>query len=190
MAQTFEFQKASIEDLIQIMPKFVPDSRGYLMKTFEQKVFEDNGICFSLSEEIQTRSRKGTVRGLHFQRNHSQDKLVRVLDGEVFDVVVDLRVRSATFGRWEGFHLSKENGRMLYIPKEFAHGFLTMSAEAELHYLCGNQYDLNSEDGIIWNDPDLGITWPIGAGIEPQLSERDTQFQTFAEYCHKHGFLT
>ena len=110
-------------------------------------------------EELGSSSCRHTLRGLHFQRRHSQDKLVRVLSGEVYDVVVDLRPNSETFGRWQSFRLSAENRKMLYVPKQFAHGFLVLSDEAVLHYLCGARYDPESEDGIIWNDPDLAIDW-------------------------------
>lgn len=140
-----------------------------------------------MAEELETSSRHGTLRGLHFQRRHSQDKLVRILSGEIYDVAVDLRPESRTFGHWQGFRLSAENRRMLYIPKEFAHGFLALSGEAVVHYLCGGQYDPDSEDGILWNDPELAIDWPLERGTVPNLSDRDRAFQSFAAFRRSIG---
>lgn len=178
----FAFQKTEIEQLTLITPLFIPDERGYLTKPFEAEVFAENGIAFTLAEELETRSCRGTLRGLHFQRRHSQDKLVRVVCGQVWDVAVDLRPRSPTFGRWQGFCLSAENRRMLYIPKGFAHGFLVLSEEALLHYLCGDRYDPDSESGIVWNDPELAVDWPLADGLEPILSQRDRNFDGFAAF--------
>lgn len=166
-----------------IAPLFISDSRGYLSKTFEVGQFAARGIRFSVTEELESKSCRNTLRGLHFQLRHSQNKLVRVLVGEVFDVAVDLRPRSPTFGRWQGFRLSAENRQMLYIPKEFAHGFLVLSEEAVIHYLCGDQYDPSNEDGILWDDPELGIDWPISKGTLPILSQRDQSFQGFTDFC-------
>lgn len=176
----FSFQPTSIEQLTLITPLFLLDSRGYLAKTFESGLFASQGISFTLAEELESKSCRNTLRGLHFQRRHSQDKLVRVLSGEVFDVAVDLRPDSPTFGRWQGFRLSGENRRMLYLPKDFAHGFLVLSQEAVLHYLCGDRYDPDSESGILWNDPDLAIHWPLSGA--PILSPRDQGFQSFAAF--------
>lgn len=178
-----EFHKTEIEGLALVTPLYLPDDRGCLSKTFEAGQFAAHGIQFSLAEELESKSCRNTLRGLHFQRRHSQDKLVRVLAGEVFDVAVDLRPRSPTFGKWQGFWLSAENRRMLYIPKEFAHGFLVLSEEAVIHYLCGDRYDPASEDGILWDDPELGIAWPIEKGVTPILSQRDQTFQHFADFC-------
>lgn len=183
----FEFQKTGIEWLVLITPIYLPDSRGYLFKTFEVGQFAAHGIRFALAEELETSSGRGTLRGLHFQRRHSQDKLVRVLAGEIYDVAVDLRPESRTFGHWQGFRLSAENRRMLYIPKEFAHGFLVLSNEAVVHYLCGDQYDPDSEDGILWSDPELAIDWPLERGTVPNLSDRDRGFQSFAAFRRSSG---
>lgn len=122
------------------------------------------------------------LRGLHFQRRHSQDKLVRALSGEVYDVAVDIRPASPTFGKWQGFYLTAEDRQMLYIPKGFAHGFLVCSEQAVLHYLCGDRYDPDSENGILWNDPELAIDWPLDEAAAPILSERDRSFQSFATF--------
>lgn len=178
--QSFKFEGTSIENLTVITPFYAPDHRGYLTKPFEQAIFAANGISMSPWEELRSYSHKGVLRGLHFQRRHSQDKLVRVLSGEVFDVAVDLRPDSPTFGRWQGFRLSGENRRMLYLPKDFAHGFLVLSQEAVLHYLCGDRYDPDSESGILWNDPGLAIHWPLSGA--PILSPRDQGFQSFAAF--------
>lgn len=179
----FIFQKTELEDFMLITPFHVPDQRGHLSKSFEKSIFAAHGIHFELAEELESKSSQNTLRGLHFQRCHSQDKLVRVLAGEVYDVAVDLRPESPTFGKWQGFHLSAENRQMLYIPKRFAHGFLVLSEEAVLHYLCGDRYDPESESGILWNDPELGIDWPLKPGEKPLLSPRDQGFPTFAQYC-------
>lgn len=178
----FKFQKTGIEQLVLIIPLCLPDSRGYLSKTFETGQFAAHGIQFTLAEELETKSCRNTLRGLHFQHCHSQDKLVRVVSGEIYDVAVDLRPKSRTFGQWRGFRLSAENRQVLYIPKEFAHGFLTLSDEAVVHYLCGGQYDPDSEDGILWSDPELAIDWPLERGTVPNLSDRDQAFQSFASF--------
>lgn len=183
----FSFQETLIEQLMVITPFFAPDDRGYLSKPFEKSVFAAHDICFEMAEELESKSSQNTLRGLHFQRRHSQDKLVRVLFGEVYDVAVDLRPDSPTFGKWQGFRLSADNRNMLYIPKQFAHGFLVLSQEAVLHYLCGDRYDPESESGILWNDPELGIDWPLEPGVKPLLSPRDQKFPTFAEYRHYIG---
>lgn len=183
----FKFQKTGIERLVLITPLYLPDNRGYLTKTFEVEQFAAHGIQFKLSEELETKSCRNTLRGLHFQRRQSQDKLVRVLTGEVFDVAVDLRPESRTFGHWQGFRLSAENRQMLYIPKEFAHGFLVLSDETVVHYLCGDQYDPDSEDGILWSDPELAIDWPLERGTLPNLSDRDRAFQSFAAFRRSIG---
>jgi len=178
---SFVFQMTKIGGLYLITPPFSCDHRGSFTKTFEVGIFSAHGICFSLSEELETSSGRDTIRGLHFQWRHSQDKMVRVLADEVYDVAVDLRPDSETFGKWQGFQLSAANHNMLYIPKGFAHGFLARQEGTIVHYLCGDRYDPESEDGIIWNDPELGIQWPLEAGELPRLSDRDKGFQTFAQ---------
>jgi len=185
----FNFQKTKLESLTLISPCFVPDQRGYFSKVYESETFAAHGIQFELAEELESRSRKNTLRGLHVQRRHSQNKLVRVLSGEVYDVAVDLRPNSPTFGKWQGFHLSADNRKMLYIPKRFAHGFLALSEEAVIHYLCGDRYDPESESGILWSDPELGIDWPLQKGELPVLSPRDQGFPTFAKFRHTTGDL-
>ena len=178
----FEFQSTSMEGLREISPLFIPDQRGYFSKSFERVIFAKHGIYFEPFEEIETCSACNTLRGLHFQRRHSQDKLVRVLSGEIFDVAVDLRPQSETFGKWQGFVLSAGNRKELYLPKGFGHGFLAREDDTVVHYLCGDKYDPESEDGILWNDPDLDISWPLKAGTLPMLSKRDQGFQTFQKF--------
>lgn len=177
----FRFQDTSIPGLMLILPSMASDERGYLCKSFEVNIFAAHGIPFTVAEELESSSSKGTLRGLHFQRRHSQDKLVRVLSGKVYDVAVDIRPDSPTFGKWQGFYLSAEERNMIYIPKDFAHGFFVCSEEATLHYLCGDRYDPDSESGILWNDPDLAIDWPLNEDISLILSQRDQSFQSFAD---------
>lgn len=184
----FCFKKTRIENLFLISPRFVSDQRGYLTKTFESVIFSVHGIQFTVVEELESKSSQNTLRGLHFQRKHSQDKLVRVLSGEVYDVAVDLRQTSPTFGKWQGFRLSADNRQMVYVPKHFAHGFLVLSNEAVLHYLCGDCYDPDSESGILWDDPELAIDWPLGKGETPILSDRDQTLQSFEEFRRSVGW--
>lgn len=179
--QDFQFLRTEISGLTLITPQISYDRRGYFSKPFEASLFASNGIHFSVVEELESRSGRQTLRGLHFQYRHSQDKLVRALSGQVYDVAVDIRPHSPTFGKWQGFYLSAENKRMLYIPKGFAHGFFVCSEDAVLHYLCGDRYDPDSESGIIWNDPELAVNWPLEGGAPPILSQRDQSFQSFAD---------
>lgn len=134
-------------------------------------------------------SRKGVLRGLHFQRRHSQDKLVQVLNGAVFDVVVDLRKDSPTFGKWAGFELSADNRKLLYVPKGLAHGFLALAENTLFSYLCGDRYDPESDGGIRWDDPQIGITWPVERVEEVILSDKDSKLPLFHEFMQEHGPL-
>lgn len=173
-------ETCEIEGLKIITPAVYGDARGYFVETYNYNDFKEAGIGQVFVQDNQSSSVKNVLRGLHFQINYPQDKLVRVVAGEVFDVAVDLRPDSPTFGRWQGFRLSGENRRMLYLPKDFAHGFLVLSQEAVLHYLCGDRYDPDSESGILWNDPGLAIHWPLSGA--PILSPRDQGFQSFAAF--------
>lgn len=184
-----KFESQKIEGLKLLPPFYAEDRRGSFMKTFEKEQFRQHGIFLDLFETFYTRSARGTVRGLHFQRNFCQDKLVHVLHGKVFDVAVDLRKDSPTFGQWQGFYLSAENRQMLYIPKGFAHGFLAMEEDTLFSYLCGDRYDPQSDGGIIWNDPDLSIDWPLDQVDEVILSDKDRNLQTFAEFSSEFGAL-
>lgn len=178
----FAFQKTDLPGLRLIAPFYVEDERGFFMKSFEQEIFQENGISMRGFELFRTRSQKGTVRGLHFQRRHGQDKLVQVLHGAVYDVAVDLRKGSETFGKWEGFYLTAENRRMLYIPKGFAHGFLALEDGTLFSYLCGDRYDPESDGGIRWNDPEIGVNWPLDRVEKVILSDKDAALPFLREY--------
>lgn len=187
--EIFNFQDTSLPELRMITPFYAEDVRGFFMKSFEREIFRENGIDTRGFELFCTRSRKGTVRGLHFQRRHSQDKLVQVLHGAVYDVAVDLRKGSKTFGKWEGFFLTAENRQMLYIPKGFAHGFLALEEDTLFSYLCGDRYDPESDSGIRWNDPQLAIDWPLEQVEQTIISEKDAALPTLAEFIQVYGAL-
>ena len=178
----FKFIKTPIEGLYVIEPHIFKDSRGYFFESYNYNEFKDMGIDINFVQDNQSRSRKGVLRGLHFQKENSQGKLVRVLSGEVFDVAVDLREKSPTFGKWFGVILSSEKKNMFYIPKNFAHGFLVLSDEAEFFYKCTDFYSPSSEAGIIWDDKDIDISWPLEGVKEIILSEKDKNNMTLKEY--------
>lgn len=186
----FEFQNTAIDGLMQIDPFLALDHRGSFSKPFERSIFAARGIELSPWEELRSFSHKGVLRGLHLQRRHSQDKLVQVLCGAVYDVAVDLRAGSATFGQWQGFYLTAENRQMLYIPKGFAHGFLALEDGTLFSYLCGDCYDPESDGGIRWNDPQLAVRWPLERVEQITLSEKDAALPTLAEFLERYGPLT
>ena len=185
----FKFQRTSISNLLQITPFLALDARGYLSKPFEKSIFAEHGIELTPWEELRSCSQRGVLRGLHFQRRHSQDKLVQVLYGAVYDVAVDLRKGSETFGKWEGFYLTAENRQMLYIPKGFAHGFLALEEDTLFSYLCGDRYDPESDGGIRWNDPHLAIDWPLDRAERLIVSDKDAALPTLAEFIQVYGAL-
>lgn len=162
----FTFTQTSIEGVTIVDVKSYGDDRGYFMETYKQPDFIAGGIDVDFVQDNQSSSTKGVLRGLHFQINHPQSKLVRVVSGEVFDVAVDLRPGSATYGKWEGVILSAENKRQFFIPRGFAHGFLVLSDTAEFCYKCDDIYHPNDEGGLMWNDPEIGIVWPAMQGDE------------------------
>jgi dTDP-4-dehydrorhamnose 3,5-epimerase len=164
----------SIEGILIIEPKTFKDNRGFFMETYNQKRYNASGINPTFVQDNLSYSLKNTLRGLHFQIKHPQAKLIQVISGEIFDVAVDLRSGSATFGKWTGIHLSDENKRQMYIPKGFAHGFCVLSEFALFHYKCSDFYVPEDEGGLIWSDPDIGIEWPVE---NPIISEKDNQFQ-------------
>ncbi len=176
-------EKCDIEGLFVITPTVFGDKRGYFMETYNYNDFKEAGIDLSFVQDNQSASKKGVLRGLHFQINYPQDKLVRCIRGEVFDVAVDMREGSKTYGRWVGLRLSEDNKKMFFIPKNFAHGFLVLSDYAEFSYKCTDFYHPNDEGGIIYNDPDIGIDWPIEAlnGSELIISDKDTKWPLFKE---------
>ena len=161
---TVEKNVAGIEGLCVITPAVHGDSRGYFMETYNQRDMEENGIHINFVQDNQSMSVKGVLRGLHFQKNYPQTKLVRVIKGSVFDVAVDLRKDSKTFGKWYGIVLTEENKKQFLIPRGFAHGFLVLSDTAEFCYKCDDFYHPNDEGGLAWNDPTIGIEWPEVVG--------------------------
>ena len=170
-----------IEGLKVITPQVFGDSRGYFMETYNYKDYEAAGMKEVFVQDNQSASKKGVLRGLHFQIAHPQDKLVRVIKGEVYDVAVDMRPGSATYGQWKGVLLSEENKKQFFVPKNFAHGFLVLSDYAEFCYKCSDFYHPGDEGGIMYNDPSIGVEWPIPEGMELTLSERDTKWGSFNE---------
>ena len=179
-------ETCEIEGLKVITPAVFGDSRGYFMETYNRNDFADAGINMEFVQDNQSASRKGVLRGLHFQKHFPQDKIVRVVNGEVYDVAVDLRPGSATFGKWHGVVLSAENKKQFYIPKNFAHGFLVLSDYAEFTYKCSDFYHPDDEGGLIWNDPEIGVEWPLQEGIELIFSDKDQKWVNIAAYKQEH----
>ena len=176
-----KFTPTSIPDVILIEPEVFGDHRGFFMETWHQKKFSDFGIKSVFVQDNQSKSKQGILRGLHYQMHQPQGKLVRVIAGEVFDVALDLRKSSATFGEWVGKTLSAENKQMLWVPPGFAHGFYVISEYAEFTYKCTDFYAPEHERSIIWNDSDIGIDWPLIDGANPVLSEKDAEGVPFKE---------
>jgi dTDP-4-dehydrorhamnose 3,5-epimerase len=170
-------EKTHIAGLLVVTPQVFGDARGYFMETYNEKDFAAAGIAVRFVQDNQSASGRGVLRGLHFQIQHPQDKLVRVISGEVFDVAVDIRDGSPTYGQWYGLTLSAENKKQFFIPKGFAHGFLVLSDYAEFAYKCSEFYYPDDEGGLPYDDPQIGIEWPLAAGQEPILSERDKGWQ-------------
>lgn len=173
-----------IDGVCIIEPTVFGDNRGYFMETYSKPDFAEIGITTEFVQDNQSKSKKGVLRGLHFQKENTQAKLVRCIKGEVFDVAVDLRPGSKTYGEWEGVILSEENKKMFMIPKGFAHGFLVLSEEAEFCYKCDDVYNHSAEGGLKWNDPEIGIVWPEVSGMKPEeylTSEKDGLWPTLAE---------
>lgn len=171
--------RCDIEGLAVIEPTVYGDERGFFMETYNKKDFDAEGIDRVFVQDNQSMSKKGVLRGLHYQINYPQAKLVRVVRGEVFDVAVDLRKNSKTYGKWFGVTLSAENKKQFYIPEGFAHGFLVLSDEAEFVYKCTDFYHPNDEGGLIWNDETIGVKWPIPEGMELIISEKDQKWSGF-----------
>ncbi len=174
-----KFSETEIEGVFVIAPTVFGDARGYFMESYNEAEFKEKGLNYKFVQDNQSSSRKGVLRGLHFQKKYPQTKLVRVLSGEVFDVAVDLRKGSKTYGKWVGVLLSAENKKQLLIPKGFAHGFVVVSDYAEFAYKCDEFYHPEDEGGIIYNDPQVDIKWPeVG---EIVLSEKDKKNPTLLE---------
>ena len=177
----FNFIKTDIPEVQIIEPTVFGDDRGYFMETYQIDDFAAAGIDKPFVQDNQSRSTKGVLRGLHFQTKHTQGKLVRVTLGEVFDVAVDCRPNSATFGKWVGVTLSAENKKMLWIPEGFAHGFVVLSDEAEFAYKCTDFYHPGDEGGLAWNDETIGVKWPITPDMQLIISEKDQKWPGFKE---------
>ena len=175
--------KTPLKDLIIVQPKIFEDARGYFLESYNKKLFSQAGINADFVQDNQSQSQKNVLRGLHFQNPpHSQGKLVRVLKGAVLDVAVDIRQNSATYGKHFSIRLDEKNKTMLFIPQGFAHGFLTLEDDTVFFYKCTNFYDKESEDTILWNDPDLAIDWGIK---NPVLSEKDKYGKIFKTFSSK-----
>jgi dTDP-4-dehydrorhamnose 3,5-epimerase len=175
-----EFKKTPLNDVLLIIPKVFGDERGFFMETWNEREFTAVGVATQFVQDNHSRSRQGILRGMHYQTEHAQGKLVRVLSGAVFDAVVDMRRGSSTFGRWYGAELSADNKHMLWIPPGFAHGFYVLSPEAEFFYKCTDFYHPQSEVSMRWDDPEVGIEWPLVDGKPPQLSAKDAESLGFA----------
>lgn len=183
-----------IEGLCVIEPAIHGDNRGYFMETYSQRDMEEAGLYITFVQDNQSMSTKGVLRGLHFQKTYPQTKLVRVIKGVVFDVAVDLRANSDTFGKWYGIELTEENKKQFLIPKGFAHGFLVLSDVAEFCYKCDDFYHANDEEGLAWNDPEIDIKWPgvvgeyrgcasavgyiLQDGVQLNISDKDQKWGT------------
>lgn len=191
---------AGIEGLCVITPTVHGDNRGYFFESYSKRDMEEAGIHIDFVQDNQSMSTKGVLRGLHFQKKHSQTKLVRVIKGAVFDVAVDIRTGSATYGKWYGVELTEKNKKQFLIPKGFAHGFLVLSDEAEFCYKCDDFYHPNDEGGIAWNDPKIGIEWPnvlgvyngtpsakgyVMDGVELNISDKDQKWEGIEKISYR-----
>ena len=178
----FKITKCEIEGLYILEPKVFCDDRGYFMETYNQNDFDELGLNMKFVQDNESKSKRGVLRGLHFQKKHPQGKLVRVIKGSVYDVAVDIRKNSKTFGKWVGVELSEENKKQFYIPEGFAHGFLVLSEEAQFVYKCSDFYYPEDEGGIIYNDSTINISWPIPEDMEVVISEKDKKWGGLKEY--------
>ena len=171
--------KTKLHDCVIIEPKVFGDERGFFMETFQSERYAElAGITLPFVQDNHSRSSKAVLRGLHYQKTKPQGKLVRVVRGEVYDVAVDIRQGSSTFGQWEGVILSEENKRQFWVPPGFAHGFLVLSDTADFEYKCTEYYDASDEGSVLWNDPNLDIPWPI---VTPILSDKDASADRLAD---------
>ncbi len=173
-----KFIETELQGVIIVEPAVFNDGRGYFLETYHYKKYSENGIDLNFVQDNHSHSIKGTLRGLHYQLKHAQGKLLYTMKGEIFDVAVDIRRGSSTFGRWAGVILSSDNKRQLYVPPGFAHGFCVLSEEADVTYKCTDFYAPDDEYGITWNDPEIAIRWPI---TDPVLSDKDSKFKTLKD---------
>jgi dTDP-4-dehydrorhamnose 3,5-epimerase len=178
-----QIEKTSISGLLLIEPRCFRDERGFFLESFQAQRYRENGMPDVFVQDNHSHSRQGVLRGLHFQVRRPQAQIVTVMSGRIFDVAVDLRPHSPTFGRWYGVQLSEEGPRQLYMAPGFAHGFCVLSDFADLHYKVSRLYDHDDEGGVIWNDPDIGISWPIAT---PTVSKRDNAYPMLRQLdCEK-----
>lgn len=173
------YTKTAIPEVVLLEPTIYGDHRGFFMETWQEQSFHENVANVSFVQDNHSKSTQGILRGLHYQTQNPQGKLVRVTSGSVFDVAVDMRKSSPTFGQWVGFELSEENHRILWVPPGFAHGFYVNSETAEFVYKCTNYYTPEHEHSLLWNDPEVGIEWPLINGETPSLSDKDSKGLTF-----------
>ncbi len=174
----------ALPEVLVVEPEVFQDKRGFFLETYHARKYAEMGIPAVFVQDNHSRSQHNTLRGLHAQGRHPQGKLVRVIQGEIFDVAVDIRPVSATFGRWVGVWLSAQNFRQVYVPPGFAHGFCVLSESAEVVYKCTDFHDPADEIGIVWNDPEIGIAWPVA---EPILSDKDRRAPRLAEVVKRFG---
>lgn len=177
----FNFIKTDFEGVLIIEPNLHPDHRGYFVKTFDEEEFKEKGLDIDFVQEDQSCSKKGVLRGMHFQKKHPQGKLVRVLHGKVFDVGVDLRKNSKTFGKWIGVILSHENQRQLFLPRGFAHGWIALEDNSVFLYKVDNIYYPDDQGGLIYDDEDIGIEWPLDDIENLIMAEKDKKWKSFKD---------
>ncbi len=188
MIQKFSFERTEIDGVILVNPFVAYDERGYFIKDYSSEIFFQNGLPHELKEVFYTNSKKGVIRAIHFQREKPQAKLVRCVSGKVYDIVVDLRADSPSFGKWQGFYLSEENKKELLIPGYCGHGYLVLEPSI-VSYKCNEKFYGEYDDGIMWNDTEIGIEWPVNLVEQIILADKDKNLQTFAEYKSKYkGF--
>jgi len=176
-----KFIPSKIPEVILIEPTVFGDHRGFFMETWQRKTFAENGIDYDFVQDNHSKSSQGILRGLHYQMEQTQGKLVRVVEGSVFDVAVDMRESSATFGQWVGYELTADNKRQLWVPPGFAHGFYVMSESAEFVYKCTDYYAPEHERSLLWSDPDLDIDWHLVDGKPPILATKDAEAPRFID---------
>ncbi len=184
----FEFKDTPLKGIKIIQPRVFNDTRGFFMESYKKSDFVKAGIGEEFVQDNHSFSSKGVLRGIHFQSSpHAQGKLVRVVKGAVWDVAVDLRPDSPTFGKYFGIELNEENNTMFYIPPGLGHAFLTLEDNTHFLYKCTAEYNPESDGGILWNDPDLAIEWPLKAGQVPEVSAKDLELQSFRKYIEREG---
>lgn len=187
MIQNFNVRACDIDGVFLITPFFIEDQRGYFVKNFNKSIYKATGFNTDINEEFENYSLHNVIRGLHFQNKYPQGKIVRAINGEIYDVIVDLRKDSKTFGQWRYFLLSDKDKLSLIIPKGCAHGFVVLSDSALISYMCTGKYHFEHDSGIIWNDKTLSISWPIDRQFDPIVSEKDSNLQTFEHFMKTHG---